>query len=604
MLNKHNSVKTSIKTFSPYLKKYKKEFLIASSVSLISAVASVLFTYYIALFLNSTINDIFNGMEKIDNGVLIKEIIFTFSILIIFLIVNVIMRFISTKLLIIIAQKLGLKMRVDFFKKIKKLSAKTIDQQTTGDTISCFFNDIDSIIIVFNSLFSKFLFAINSFVVSLILMLLINPLLGSIIFTINLIIYVFLFFYLIKNNKYFSKQQKHLGVFAGHTQEFINQSKVLKVFNSENFANQKIKKSLDKYENYGYKTQLPGESFAPLTNFFLNLTIIFMILIIVLLILFSPHLLEIGILEIGSVGLIAIFISISRQLMNQISNIFSDFYIIQSCLASINRFNNFLNLPNEEVKNKVIEKIPNDCKIHFKDVSFCYETNKPIIKEFSAIIEPNTSNAIIGPTGSGKTTIINLLLNFFNSTSGEIFLDDLNIKDIKYEKLYDYIAVVMQDAFIFRDTLWNNIKIGNPNTSDEEIKKVLEITKINKFSKNLENGLETIISNSNQNLSEGEKQLIMIARALLSPAKIVILDEATSYIDTKTEDDIKFAINQLINNKTTIIIAHKLSTIKNVQNIIVLKDGVMIEQGNHTSLMDKKGFYYELNTTCENDIDN
>lgn len=304
-----------------------------------------------------------------------------------------------------------------------------------------------------------------------------------------------------------------------------------------------------------------------------------------------------------AIAVASTYLILLRQTTSQISTILSQLNQFQLAFAALKRIGNILDVANEATVGRQKSIKIERGEIEFNHVNFSYIPNRPVLKDINFIAKPKTMNAIVGPTGSGKTTIISLLSCYYDLDSGSIKIDNQDIAKFSKHSVRNDVAVVLQDSFLFSNTIMENIRYGRLDATDEEVITAAKMSNADNFVNKLVDGYNTMVGNDTSLLSEGEKQLISIARAFLSKAKIIVLDEATSYVDTKTEKDIQAAMRKLMKSRTSIVIAHRLSTIKDADNIIVIKDGLQIESGNHKQLMKNKNFYYKLNTAMDQDFD-
>ena len=480
----------------------------------------------------------------------------------------------------------------DVFKKLNEVSIAYIDEHPHGDLVSRVINDSDNLNVALVSGFRQFYQGIIQIIVTFIIMFIFNWILGLVV--VFLTPFGFLISYNLahKTNKYFKSQSKIVGDLGALSLESINNIDVIKSNNYEKdsiieFAN--INKDLYKV---GQKAQFAGSLANPVTRLVNNSTYAIVGMVAALLCAFSY---KDGNMILGAsctVGTILTFIQYSNQFakpFNEISNCIPE---IQTGLSSLKRLNAVLDEKNDiNEGTKILEKTVE--KINFENVNFSYDGKKQIIKDFNLKVEQGQKIAIVGPTGCGKTTIINLLLRFYDPNSGEISFDETDTKSILKNSLRKSFGMVLQDTWIFSGTVRENITYGKNDASEEEIIEACRKANCYDFIMRLPNGFDTYI-NDYSGLSVGQKQLISIARVMLVNPKIMILDEATSNIDTRTEMKISEAFNLLMKGKTSFVIAHRLSTIINSDLILVMKDGAIIEAGKHKELLEKHGFYYEL----------
>ncbi|MGL4948711.1 MAG: ABC transporter ATP-binding protein [Mycoplasma sp.] len=510
----------------------------------------------------------------------------------------------QTFILVKISQRTGYEMRFDLFNKLQKVSVSYLDTQSTGDLMSCFTNDIDIIIMTLSQTINQFIMAISILTGSILMMFLINPIFAAISITLAVCFFFLISIFIKKSQPYFTKTVNALGQITSDIEEYSFAHKMISIFGCQEKIMSKFKKNVDIYRETGFKAQIISGLVFPYSNFINNMIISFITALIVVLLIFAPELLETGVIGFSGVAIASVYLLLLRQALSQVSVIISQFNLFQMAAASLRRIHSVVIVEDEPVLNADKELIVENGDIKFNNVDFSYKPGIKVLRDISFEVASHTMTAIVGPTGSGKTTIISLLLAFYNLDSGSIQIDGQDISEFSKDSLRDNVSVVMQDSFIFSGTILENIKYGRLDATDEDVIEAAKLSNADKFISKLNEGYNTHISNDSDILSEGEKQLISIARAFLSKAKIVVLDEATSYVDTKTEKEIQDAMAKLMQTRTSIVIAHRLSTIKDAHNIIVIKDGVQIESGNHDQLMKNKKFYYKLNTAMDQDFDN
>lgn len=517
----------------------------------------------------------------------ILTLIFLFYLIIIFValfIVNTLLNLVLS----IYSSNLSKALRTKLYKKIDKFSISTIEKERYGNIINLFITDIENISNEIIQNFSKIIVGITTIIFALFIMLNLNIVITLII----LIVSVFMFLiskFIIKNtSKLFDERANIIADLHSYLEEIISSRQTLDNYNYEETLNKKFNKKNNTLYNYGYKAQFYSSLTNPSTRFISNTLYI---LIGIIGIIFAKF----NLLTIGNISSFLLYTNIFTKPFNEISSIFSE---IQTAISSVKRFLNFItNDYSIEFEQNNILPISNlNGIIEFKNVCFSYEKDKKLIENLNLYIPKNKSVAIVGRTGSGKTTIVNLLSRFYEIQNGEILIDGINIKNIDINILRKNIGIVLQDSKLFNGSIYENIAYAKPNATKEEVINAGKLAYVDTFVKRLPDGYDTIINNSDI-LSEGEIQLINIARILLIKPPILILDEATSNIDLLTENKVQKALGNLIKNSTSIIIAHRLSTIINCDFIAYVENGKILELGTHKELLNKKGKYYELYTS-------
>ncbi len=575
--NKPKNTKYALKRIADYLLKFKWWLLIALILTILSNVFSLLGP----LLSGYAIGAIELGEGKVNFDEMYKYAI----LLIVFYILSSVFSYILALLMMRISKKIVFKLREDAFRKILMLPVSYFDTNQTGDIISKISYDIDTI----NTSLSTDLIHISTSIItvigSFVSMLFISPLL-VLIFVVTIPISLLFTRYMIrKTSTLFRKRSYELGQLNGFVEEKFTGIKSIKSYGITLEIEEKFDKQNKEATNASYLAEYYSSSTGPGVNFINNLSLSLICIFGSLLFIFTDF----------SLQQMSSFVLYSRKFsgpINEVANIFTD---LQSALAAGERVFNLIDeapeLPDkEEAKN--LEEVKG--LIEFKKVDFSYVVNKPIIKNLNFKAKPGEVVAIVGPTGAGKTTIVNLLMRFYDINSGTIMLDNTNIYDIKRRDLRFAYTMVLQDTWLFEGTVFENLAYGKEDATLDEVINAAKLANIHGFIKRLPNGYDTILSDNGINISKGQKQLLTIARAMLLDAKMLILDEATSNVDTRTEIKIQDAMKNLMKDKTCFIIAHRLSTIKNADLILVVKDGNIIEQGNHQDLIQQKGFYYEL----------
>lgn len=576
-----------IKRLFSYIKKYPL-FLIASLLCALIFVTSMCLT---PLLFGKAIDEITFALE---NSISLFETKFVFYLsfagILIFLVL--VFEFCFEFLNSLFVEKVTKEIKDDIFSKLNKVPISYIDSNYHGDLVSRVINDSDNINVALISGFRQFYQGVIQIIVTFVVMFVLNWILGLVVVVLTPFGFMITYLLAHKTNKYFKGQAKIVGEMGAISLEDINNIDLIKSFNYEDNAYEAFKTQNDALYKVGQKAQFSGSLTNPITRLVNNSTyaIVGMVAAILCALSFKDNNMILG--ASCTVGIILTFIQFSNQFAKPFNEISSCVPEIQTGFSSLKRINNVLNESNDvnDGKEKINEVIK---KIEFNHVDFGYSKEKLVIKDFNIEVKEGQKIAIVGPTGCGKTTIINLLLRFYDPSQGSISFDNLNTKDILKESLRSSFGMVLQDTWIFSGTVRENIIYGKKDASEEEIIEATKKANCYDFIMRLPNGFDTYIDDYS-GLSVGQKQLISIARVMLVNPKIMILDEATSNIDTRTEMKISAAFNILMEGKTSFVIAHRLSTIIHSDLILVMKDGEIIEQGKHDELLAKHGFYYDL----------
>ena len=502
-----------------------------------------------------------------------------------FYVLSSLFSFILNIMMIKISKKIVYELRKDCFEKITVIPVSFFDSNQTGDIISRMSYDIDTINTSLSSDIIHIATAAITIIGSLIMMLIISPLLVLILVVTIPISLLFTRFMLKRTHKLFKRRSQTLGELNGYVEEMITGSKTIKAYGNEEISITNFEKSNNEAVDAAYKAEYYGGITGPGVMFVNNLTLALIALFGSILYIFEKI----------KFGQISSFILYSRRFsgpINEIANIIVD---LQSALAAAERVFDLIDAaPEKEDAENAIMLEDVSGEVNFKDVSFGYNEKKIIIKDLSFRAEPGKVIAIVGPTGAGKTTIVNLLMRFYDVNDGQITLDSNSIYDIKRKDLRLSYAMVLQDTWLFEGTVFDNIAYGKEGVTLEDVIRAAKAAHIHGFIKRLPNGYDTVLSEDGINISKGQKQLLTIARAMLLDSKMLILDEATSNVDTRTEIRIQEAMKTLMKDKTCFIIAHRLSTIQNADLILVVDNGNIVEQGTHKELIERKGVYHNL----------
>ncbi len=566
-----------MKNFRKYIKNCKYSIIIITIFSILSSIMTILAPIYIGKNIDSTIPFIKEN--------LITEIIKLLLIYVVLFISNLLLN----KALIKFATKTSKALRADLFKKTNKLTLKYLDKNPYGDTLNRFTVDVENVSNGLIQSVSKITMGIITVIISIIIMIKINKVMTVILICIAPIMYIISRFVGRNTTKLFSKRAEKISDINGYTEEALTGFKTIKNFNSEQYFENNFKNKNESLKNVGIKSQFYSSLTNPSTRFVSNLAYIVVAIsgIMIIKSTAGAH------FSIGNLTTFLVYTNVFTRPFNEITSIISE---IQTAIASAKRIFDYLNEKEEPQNSKIVQLDKIEGRVEFKNVYFSYVNNKKFIEKFNLIANPKQNIAIVGKTGAGKTTIVNLLMRFYEINSGEITIDGVNIQNISKEFLRKNIGIVLQDTKLFTGTIKENISYGSPNATDEEIKQAAKMAYAHEFIERLPEGYNTYIKNQNM-LSPGEIQLINIARVMLTKPPIIILDEATSNIDIVTENKISNAFNKLIKNSTSFIIAHRLSTIKNADKIIFIENGNIIEEGTHEQLLAKKGKYYSMYET-------
>ena len=583
-MEKAKDFKGTVKKLWRYLSKYK----IALIIVILFTIASTIFSVVGPKILGNATTELFNGViSKYTGGAGInftkigKILLFLLALYICSAIFSYIQGIIMTN----ISQKLAYRLRKEVSKKINKLPMKFYDNKTHGEILSVITNDIDTLSQNLNIEATQVISSVATIIGILIMMFSIDWIMTLVaLLTLPLSI-VIIAFIMKKSQGYFKSQQDYLADVNGEVEEMFSNQSVIRVFNAESKMISKFEYDNNKLADVAWKSNFVSGLMHPIMNFVGNLGYVVIAIL-------GSYFAIIGRITVGN---IQSFIQYTKNFTNPIAQIAQISNMLQSMVAASERVFEFLDEEEEKEKNKKF--IPTnkiEGSVEFKNVKFGYNQDKIIINDFSAKVKPGQKIAIVGPTGAGKTTIVKLLMRFYDLNSGEILVDGHNINDYRKEDIRGLFGMVLQDTWLFNGTIMENIRYGRLEATDDEVIEACKMAHVHHFIQTLPDGYNMMLNEETTNISGGQKQLLTIARAILADPKILILDEATSSVDTRTEILIQKAMDKLMEGRTSFIIAHRLSTIKNADLILVMDSGDIVEQGTHEELLKKNGFYAKL----------
>ena len=576
----------SLKGLNPYMRKYRIVLVIAMLLALLGAMFSLIGPNKLSDMTN-LITDSFKGFmnPEFTGSVDMKGIEKIAWLLVILYALGALFNYIQGVIMATVTHKVTQKLRSDIEQKMTRLPLSYYDRMNFGDVLSRMTNDVDTVDQTLNQSLGTLITAVSLFVGSLIMMIYTN-----IWMTIAAVVATILGFIMMGtimgfSQRYFKEQQQNLGKMNAYVEEAYNGHQIMKAFNGEKQALKDFAKLNENLFNSAKKATYLSGLMMPLMRFVGNLGYVAVCVV-------GAYLCFNNKIEFGVIVAFMLYIRLFIQPLSQIAQVFN---ALQQTAAASDRIFEFLNEPEMTDETGLLTQLDKQIqgKVTFDNVHFGYTEDKIIINDFNLEVKPHQTVAIVGPTGAGKTTIINLLMKFYELNSGDIYLDDIPISKMTRELVHDQFCMVLQDTWLFDGTVKENIIYNRQDVTEEDVKRACKAVGVDHFIQSLAHGYNTKLTEAN-NMSQGQKQLITIARAAISKSPFVILDEATSSVDTRTEIIVQKAMNELMKNRTSFVIAHRLSTIRNADLIIVMNAGDIVEQGTHESLLAKNGFYSEL----------
>jgi len=576
-LEKPKDFRKSIAMLLNHTKKYVPVFIASIILALFGGATTLVGPGMLGLVTDTIV-------EGMATNINLQRVAQLCMILLVVFVVGALLSYIQGLILVTVTQRLAQELRTDVSKKINKLPLKYFDKSKIGDILSRVTNDVDTIASAMSQSIGMLAMSITLFFGSLILMLITNLLMAVTAVAATFIGFILMSVIMKKTQKYFSQNQENLGAINGHIEEVYSGHNVVRAYNAERESTKAFDKINDGLYTSNWKSQFLSGIMMPLMFFIGNFGYVAVCVVGAVLAIRGQI----------TFGVIVAFMLLVRNFSQPLAGIAQSMTAMQAVAASSERVFEFLGaeeMSDESAVAEVLQEVKGD--VEFSNIIFGYDEEKTIIKNFSAKIKAGQKVAIVGPTGAGKTTIVNLLMRFYETNSGEIKIDGVPISNLTRENVHSLFCMVLQDTWLFEGSIKENVKYSMKDVSDEDVKNACKAVGLHYFIRTLPNGYDTVLG-ENVTLSAGQKQLLTIARAMIENAPLLILDEATSSVDTRTEVLVQRAMEKLTKGRTSFVIAHRLSTIKNADIILVMRDGDIVEGGNHNELIAQNGFYAEL----------
>ena len=577
--DKAKDFKKSIKSLIVYCRPYLVPILVAIMLAIVSSILSIIGPDKLRSITNTITEGILSGidMDKIKSIALFLIIIY---------LISAIFGYIEQYIMAVVTNKFSKQLRKEITIKINNLPLKYFDKNSYGDILSRVTNDVDTLSMTLNQSLGNLVSSITLLIGSVIMMIVTNGIMALTAILSSIIGFFFMFQVISKSQKYFSRLQDEIGELNGHIEEMYSGHNVMIAYNGVDDANKKFASINDNIYDDVRKGQFLSGLMHPFMGFIGNFGYVCVCIVGAILTMNNS-------IDFGVIVAFMLYVRLFTQPLSQIAQAMSS---LQSCAAASERVFEFLDeeeMPNEDNITKTLLRKDVVGSMEFKNVKFGYDEDKLIIKNFNVKVNPGDKIAIVGPTGADKTTIVNLLMKFYDIKDGDILIDGISTKELTRKNIHDLFIMVLQDTWVFEGSIKENIRYNKSNVTDKQIEDVCKVVGLHHYIKSLPDGYNTILYD-NDTLSSGQKQLLTIARGMIEDAPFLILDEATSSVDTRTEELVQKAMDKLTEGRTSFIIAHRLSTIKNANLILMMQEGNIVEMGTHEELLKLQGKYAEL----------